>query len=205
MVQTLRQQMTTDARAILSGAELGESATWSDGTDSSRLMVRVVDQGERQQIRRASLFAVPGDIPTVSTGHTFTIWRDGTQLVYRVLYADRTETALRRHVCHEQLTEMFRVIDRKFYKSTTGNDEFARGSTSPVYRGKLVPVDAANVRRSGNRKMRSSFNLYLETVPPLTTDQIVLDSTDRAFRIQSVERPVDRIDLPYLVLQRSDA
>ena len=104
MARTLRQQMGIDARAIVHGAELGEAAQWTDGTNTRRLLVRAIDQGEKQQIRRASVFALASELPTAASGDTFTLWRNSQQIGYRVLYADRAETGLRRHVCHEQLT-----------------------------------------------------------------------------------------------------
>lgn len=223
MTMTLRQQMAHDAVAVLNTEELGERATWSNGTSSQATLVRVVEQGERQTIRRASVFAVHGDrgnqcgdyryplwskivtLSGVAAGDTFTVVRGAVTTVYRVMYLDAAETALQRHICHVQLPSLVTFMDRERFKSLRGADEFIPVTGATQYRAKFVLSDAEHVSRRTQRKMRSTWQVFAESLPTLTTDMILVDADGRGYKIEQVEQPLERIDLPYLMVSRSDA
>lgn len=223
-MRTLRQQMAVDAVQVLDTRELGEVGIWSDGTTTTTTRVRVIEQGERQTVRRASVLALHGDrrracsdfiypssvdpytpLEDVAPGNTFTVTRGGVSTVYRVLYSDHPETALQRHLCHHQLESLVTVVSRERFKTLRGADGFIQSPGDTQYRAKFTVSDAENMTSGGQRRMRTTWQMYMEDLPPLTTDQLIVDENGRAYRIESVERPLERIDLPYLLVSRSDS
>lgn len=207
--------MRVDAAAILSTDELGEFATFQRATETSaqddQIAVRFIPMPERQTIRRAMIYTATQTV-MATTGDLFTINRrdlterySETSWAYRVLFADPPSTGLQRHLCHERLTDVFSVIDRARYKSERGADGFIPETSETTYRGKLVLSDAEHVTQNRQRRMRSDFDLYLEELPPLNTDSLIVDSSGRAYRIGQVEQSIDREDLPYMTLSRIDS
>lgn len=203
-MMTLRQQMDIAAQSVLASHELGESLLWSNGSASRHVCCRVVEQGERQTVRRASLFA-PRAFRSVARGHTFTATREGVSTVYRVLYSDAAETGLQRHICHVRLPDTLQVMSRSRYKSLRGADSFTPTLGDTAYRCKFVVADAEHTQEQRRRLMQSRFYVYVEEVPELTTDIVLLDSNGRAFEVDSFEQSQDRVDLPYFIARRSDA
>lgn len=201
----LREQMAHDACALLNLHELGERAMHvaSGATSGRTVPVRFIAQPERQTIRRAFIWTRAEEL-TAGAGDVFTIRRNEEALVYRVLYADTAETAMRRHICHEQLSDTFRVMAKDRYKAARGADAFAHADVGTEFRGKFVISDAEHETRKNRRVMRVDRELYCEVLPDLTTDMVIVDSDGKGYRIDNVEKPIDRIDLPYITVSRTD-
>lgn len=209
---SLRDQMRIDADAILSTEELGESALvyFADGSQACLITVRFIAQPERQTIKRAFIWTKPRDV-TLVTNDLIAVNRTKVEyetadvdMLYRVMYSDMAETGIQRNICHEQLEGEFRVMDRQQYKTIRGADGFRLEDQGTAFRGKFVLSDATHVSRNNQRRMRSDWQLFVEQLPTLKTDQVIVDSDGRGYRIEDVENPLDRIDLPYLTVSRID-
>ena len=200
----LRQMMKHDAAAFLSLNELGERSTYlaSGAAAANQITVRFIAQPERQTIRRAFIWTRAADI-LPAFGGLFTINRGHDVLRYRLMYSDAAETSLQRHVCHEQITTSVQIVDRERYKTKRGADGWSNSEAATVA-AKVVLEAGEPVRQNNRRRMRGEYNVYFEELPALNTDQVVIDSSGRAYLIRQIERPVDRIDLPYAIVSRID-
>lgn len=203
---SLRDIMAEDACAILNTDELGEQARYVaiGQTRGVTRTVRFIAQPERQTIRRAFIWTRARDI-TGSTGDLFSINRSGSLMTYRLLYSDTAETALQRHICHEQLSDTATICDRLKYKTLRGADGFVQEFTGTTHKAKIVLASAEHTTRSNQRRLRGDYIIYFETLPTLTTDLIIVDSSGRGYRIDQIEKPIDRMDLPFINASRIDA
>jgi hypothetical protein len=206
---SLREQMAIDACAILSTEELGERAIWTRTGSTAGIprTVRLIEQPDRQTVRRAHIWT-PIDTTTVSVGDLFSVKRGQVTTVWRVMYTDPAETAIQRSYCHLQLSEFITLRRRKFIVTQSGS------------RKATPPVEIANVRckwfqssaeqestsEGARRKMAGEFYLFLQEVPEnLASVDTVIRDTGEAYRIDRLEQDLSRVDLPYLILRRSDA
>lgn len=206
---SLRDQMAIDACAILNNEELGERAIWTRAATSASLprSVRLIEQPDRQTVRRAHIWT-PIDTTSVSVGDLFSVKRGQVTTVWRVMYTDPAETAIQRSYCHLQLSEFVTLKRRKFVVTQSGSRRAA------------PPVEIANVRckwfqssaeqestsEGSRRKMAGEFYLMLQEIPEnlASMDTVVRDNGE-AYRIDRLEQDMSRVDLPYLILRRSDA
>jgi hypothetical protein len=201
--------MAIDACAILNTEELGERAIWTRAATSASLprAVRLIEQPDRQTVRRAHIWT-PIDTTSVSDGDLFSVKRGQVTTVWRVMYTDPAETAIQRSYCHLQLSEFVTLKRRKYVVTQTGSRRAA------------PPVEMANVRckwfqssaeqestsEGARRKMAGEFYLMLQEIPEnlASMDTVVRDNGE-AYRIDRLEQDMSRVDLPYLILRRSDA
>jgi hypothetical protein len=201
--------MAIDACAILNTEELGERAIWTRAATSASLprAVRLIEQPDRQTVRRAHIWT-PIDTTSVSDGDLFSVKRGQVTTVWRVMYTDPAETAIQRSYCHLQLSEFVTLKRRKYVVTQTGSRRAA------------PPVEMANVRckwfqssaeqestsEGARRKMAGEFYLMLQEIPEnLASMDTVVRDNDEAYRIDRLEQDMSRVDLPYLILRRSDA
>lgn len=201
----LRQQLAIDACEFFRMDELGEMSKWRRaGTtvDISRA-VRIIEQPERQTIRRAYVWTVR-DTTTVTTGDTFTVTRGRDVMEWRVLYAFQAETAIQRVACHLRLTDTCDVVEARRVKSIRGADSRLAELLSVTYRCKWFDSSAELSESNRRRKMEGEWYCVFETLPELNTDSLLVDSIGRAFRIERMERGFNRDDLPYAICTRAD-
>ena len=201
----LREMMAVDAAVLLNREDLGEQALYQvDGeTQQKKFDVRFIAQPERQTIRRAFIWTAVTKL-TPSTGDLFTISRGADVMTYRVMYSDTAETGIQRHICHEQLQDTVLVVDRDRYKTERGADAWTN-ATPQSYRAKIVHESSEPRTTNNVRRMRGEYRIYFETLPQVTTDQIIVDGNGKAFKINQVDKPIERIDLPYMTCSRLDA
>jgi len=169
--------------------------------------VRLIEQPDRQTVRRAHIWT-PIDTTSVSVGDLFSVKRGQVTTVWRVMYTDPAETAIQRSYCHLQLSEFVTLKRRKYVVTQSGSRRAA------------PPVEMANVRckwfqssaeqestsEGSRRKMAGEFYLMLQEIPEnlASMDTVVRDNGE-AYRIDRLEQDMSRVDLPYLILRRSDA
>lgn len=205
---SLREQFAVDCAAILNTEELGEHATWTRASGGSLpRVVRLIEQPDRQTVRRAHVWT-PIASTTVSVGDLFSVKRGAVTTVWRVMHTDPAETAIQRSYCHQQLSEFVTLKRRRFILAQSGAKR------------KSPPVEVADVRchwfqssaedettsEGARRKMAGEFYLMLESIPEnLASLDTVVRSTGEAYRIDRLEKDLSRVDLPYLILRRSDA
>ncbi len=202
----LRQQLAIDACEFLRLDELGEMSKWRKyGTtsDISRA-VRLIEQPERQTVRRANVWTVR-DTTTVTAGDTFTITRGRDVMTWVVMYGYQAETALQRIACHLRLTDACAVVAHKKVKSIRGSDSLLPAEIENTYRCKWFDSSAEIVESNRRRKIEGEWYCVFETLPELNTDTLLRDSAGRHFRIERMEHGFTRDDLPYAICTRSDA
>lgn len=204
---SLRAQMEIDACAILNTEELGERAIWTRTGSTAGIprSVRLIEQPERQQVRRAHVWT-PVETTTVSAGDLFTIKRGSVTMVWRVLYTDPAETAIQRSYCHLQLSEFitFRrshyVLQRRGVKDP-GPPAETQNVRCQWFQTAAEPEEQSDGRR---RKMAGEWYVVLQSIPALDTTQQVIKDDGTAYRIDRLEQAFSRADLPYLVCRRAD-
>lgn len=201
----LRDQMAADMCQILTTNELGEVATWTPNgtTNAMTRTLMLIEQPERQTIRRAHIWT-QHSITNVSAGDLFRVKRKNVTTTWRVQFTDPAQTGIQRSYCHLQLNDTCVLWDRRFQTSE-------RGASTPQ-----PPTGTTSVRcqwfESGaeidvtqrQRRMQLEKYLLLETLPELTTAQTVEDSSGRFWRVERMEKPFSRSELPYLVCTRVD-
>jgi hypothetical protein len=203
---SLRDQMAVDACAILNTDELGERATWAKSTGSSLpRTVRVIEQPDRQTIRRAHIWTA-AEGTAVSAGDLFTVKRGAVSTVWRVLYSDPAETAMQRHYCHQQLTEFITLRRRRHYTTQAKAKQSAITTEAGSIRAKWFTSAAdIQVKEDGKRRgMETEFYCLIESLLDISAVDTVVDADGKAFRIERLENQFSRIDLPYLICRRSD-
>ncbi len=204
----LREQMAIDACAILNTEELGERAIWTRAATSTTLprSVRLIEQPDRQTIRRAHIWT-PIDTTAVSVGDLFSVKRGQVTTVWRVMYTDPAETAIQRSYCHLQLSEFITLRRRRHVLTQMGARKPAAPTETANIRCKWFQSSAEQESTSegARRKMAGEFYLFLQEVPEnlASVDTVVRDNGE-AYRIDRLEQDLSRVDLPYLILRRSD-
>lgn len=206
---SLREQMAIDACAILNTEELGERAIWTRTGSTAGIprTVRLIEQPDRQTIRRAHIWT-PIATTTVSVGDLFSVKRGQVTTVWRVMYTDPAETAIQRSYCHLQLSEFVTLKRRKWVQTQSG----ARRPAPPVEEASVrckwfqSSAEIETTSENARRRMAGEFYLMLQEIPQnlATMDTIVRD-TGEAYRIERLEQDMSRVDLPYLILRRSDS
>lgn len=206
---SLRDQMAIDACAILNTEELGERATWTRAATSITLprVVRLIEQPDRQTIRRAHIWT-PIDTTAVSVGDLFTVKRGQVTTIWRVMYTDPAETAIQRSYCHLQLSEFITLKRRKWTQTQSG----ARRPAPPTEEGNVrckwfqSSAEIETTSDNARRRMAGEFYLMLQEIPQnLATMDTIVKDTGEAYRIERLEQDMSRVDLPYLILRRSDS
>jgi hypothetical protein len=202
---SLRDQMAVDACAILNTDELGERASWTPYSQTSGITrtVRLIEQPERQTIRRAHVWTQHNGTSTTQ-GDTFRVKRGNVTTTWRVLYTDPAETALQRSYCHLQLSDTLTVVRKPKYKRASGADVSAPEPSGTSYRCHWFQSSAEVEIDNRRRVMAGEWYCLLETVPDLDTDLGILDSSGNAWRVERLDRGFSRVDLPYLVCFRAD-
>ncbi len=203
---SLREQMAVDACAILNTDELGEQALWTPYGQTSGLnrTVRLIEQPDLQTIRRAYIWTIQNGTAT-RQGDLFRVKRGNITSTWRVLYTDPAETALQRSHCHLQLTDTIKVTPRAKYKRASGADVLVQSGTTTSYRCQWFQSSAEIDVDNKRRMMQGEWYCVVEDVPELDTDLTITDSSNRAFRVERLEKGFNRDELPYLICSRSDA
>jgi hypothetical protein len=124
------------------------------------------------------------------------------------MYTDPAETAIQRSYCHLQLSEFVTLKRRKWVQTQSGARRPAPPAEEANVRCKWFQSSAEIETTSDNarRRMAGEFYLMLQEIPQnlATMDTIVRD-TGEAYRIERLEQDMSRVDLPYLILRRSDS
>jgi len=202
----LRAQMAEDACAILNTDELGEQVTWTDSAGSQlQRAVRVIEQAERQTIRRAHIWT-PRATTTTSAGDTFRLRRGVDVTTWVILYSDPAETGLQRHYCFEQLPQTVTLSRRKPQGTRAGQRRFVTGTTQASVRAKWFQSSAeiTATEDGRRRRMAGEFYLVLQSIPENLAAMDLVQSGGRSYRIERLEQGFTKADLPYLILERSD-
>lgn len=201
----LRDQMAIDACAYLNTDELGERATWTKygTTNAIQRTVRLIEQGDIQTIRRAHIWTEHKGT-TATQGDTFRVKRGAVTTTWRVMYTDPAETALQRSYCHLQLTDTMSVVNKWRVRKPSGADSHLPQEVGTSYRCQWFDNSAEMVVENRKRLLQGEWYCMLEVVPDLKTDLTLLDSDGRPFRVERLERPFNRQELPYLICTRSD-
>lgn len=202
---SLREQMAVDACAILNTDELGEQALWTPYGQTSGLQrpVRLIEQPDAQLIRRAHVWTIQKGTATTQ-GDLFRVKRGTITSTWRVMFTDPAETALQRSYCHLQLTDTMTVTHKYRFKKNSGATGAIPEDVTSTYRCKWFDSSAEMVDDNRRRSLQSEWYCILETVPDLRTDLTITDSAGRPFRVERLEKPFNRVELPYLVCSRSD-
>ena len=204
---SLREQFAVDCAAILNTDELGEHATWTRSSGGSLpRVVRLIEQPDRQTVRRAHVWT-PINSTTVSVGDLFSVKRGAVTTVWRVMYTDPAETAIQRSYCHQQLSEFVTLKRRKYIVAQSG----ARKTTPPVETADIrckwfqSSAELETTSDGTRRKMAGEFYLMLQDIPEnLAAYDTVIRDNGEAYRVERLEQDLSRVDLPYLILRRSD-
>ena len=204
---SLREQFAVDCAAILNTDELGEHATWTRSSGGSLpRVVRLIEQPDRQTVRRAHVWT-PINSTTVSVGDLFSVKRGAVTTVWRVMYTDPAETAIQRSYCHQQLSEFVTLKRRKYIVAQSG----ARKTTPPVETADIrckwfqSSAEMETTSDGARRKMAGEFYLMLQDIPEnLAAYDTVIRDNGEAYRVERLEQDLSRVDLPYLILRRSD-
>lgn len=201
----LREQHEIDACAFLQTDELGERATWTPYGQTSGIPrnVRLIEQQDLQTVRRAHVWTIRSTTSTTQ-GDLFRVKRGTVTTTWRVLYTDPAETALQRSYCHLQLTDTLTAVRNWRIRKPSGSTSMLPQDVATAYRCEWFESSAEVAVDNKRRSLQGEWYCLLETIPDLTTDLILVDSNDRTFRVDRLERPYNRTELPYLICTRSD-
>lgn len=177
--------------------------TRNAATSGVRKAVRLIEQPERQTVRRANIWTCHATT-TVSAGDTFRITRGQVITTWRVMYTDPAETALQRSYCHLQLSDTCSIQRRSKAKQASGSAELNPSSVTSSVRCQWVESSAEIDVQAQRRKLASEFYLVVQTVPDISVFDTIKDSSGRDYRVERIEHPFNRVDLPYLICSRSD-
>lgn len=204
---SLRDQFALDCAAILNTDELGENATWTKASGGSlSRCIRVIEQPDRQTIRRAHVWT-PAATTSVSVGDLFTVKRGAVTTVWRVMYTDPAETALRRSYCHQQLSDTLTLRKRRSVQTESMAERASVDSQTSGIRCRWFTSSAEiETSQSGRRRgIVGEFYVMLQELQDVNVSDTVIDSEGLAYRVERVENQFNRVDLPYLVVRRCDA
>ena len=201
---SLRDQMAIDACAILSTEDLGERVDWTSGATTLPRTVRVIEQAERQTVRRAHIWT-PIATTAVSVGDTFRLKRGSAVSTWVVLYSDPAETGIQRHYCHEQLTTLVTLTRHRLAGSRSGTRKSVAKTTEQL-RAKWFQSSAEIETTEGGRRRRMSgeFYLILQSFPQNLNAADTITDQGRHYRVERIDQDFSREDLPYAILSRSD-
>jgi len=202
---TLREQMAMHACAILNTEHFGERALWTPygQTAGSQRYVRLIEQPDAQQVRRAHVWTEHKGTAT-SQGDTFRVKRGTITSTWRVLFTDPAESALQRSYCHLQLSDTLKVTHKYRIQKRSGSTSSLPEEVSTSYRCQWFESSAEVVEDNRRRALQGEWYCLLETVPDLRTDMLLTDSAGRPFRVERLEKAFNLVELPYLICTRSD-
>jgi hypothetical protein len=204
---SLREQFALDCAAILNTDELGENATWTRTTGATLpRCVRLIEQPDRQTVRRAHVWT-PIASTVVSVGDLFTVKRGAITTTWRVMYTDPAETAIQRSYCHQQLSELVTLRKRRTANTESKAERATIDSQTAGIRCKWFQSSAEIESSQGGRRrgIVGEFYLMLQELTDVNVSDTIVDADGLAYRIERIENQFNRVDLPYLILKRSDA
>jgi hypothetical protein len=201
----LREQMAIDACAHLDPNELAERATWTPygNTYGMPRTVRLIEQQDLQTVRRAHIWTIR-DGTSTTQGDLFRIKRGTVTTTWRVMYSDPAETAMQRSYCHLQLTDTLTAVRGWRIRKNSGATSALPQEVATAYKCHWFQSSAEPTVENRKRTLQGEWYCLLETVPDMTTDITLFDSSDYAVIVDMLERPFNRKELSYLVCTRSD-
>lgn len=203
---SLRDQFAEDVCAILNTDELGEQAAW---TNSANVViprtVRLIEQPERQTIRRAHIWT-PASTTQVTAGDTFRVKRGNVTTTWVVMFTDPAETALQRSYCHLQLSEFVALKQRR---TATGpakaERQFVDAEVAQIRAKWFLSSAEISATQSGKRRaMAGEYYCILQSLRDVNVADTVTNADGENYRIDRVENQFNRVDLPYLICTRCD-
>ena len=203
---SLRDQFAEDVCAILNTDELGEQAAW---TNSANVViprtVRLIEQPERQTIRRAHIWT-PASTTQVTAGDTFRVKRGNVTTTWVVMFTDPAETALQRSYCHLQLTEFVTLKQRR---TATGparaERQFVDSEVAQIRAKWFLSSAEISATQSGKRRaMAGEYYCILQSLRDVNVADTITNADGENYRIDRVENQFNRVDLPYLICSRCD-
>ena len=203
---SLRDQFAEDVCAILNTDELGEQAAW---TNSANVViprtVRLIEQPERQTIRRAHIWT-PAGTTQLTAGDTFRVKRGNVTTTWVVMFTDPAETALQRSYCHLQLTEFVALKQRRTASGPAKAERQFVDSEVAQIRAKwfLSSAEISATQAGKRRAMVGEYYCIIQSLRDVNVADTVTNADGEAYRIERVENQFNRVDLPYLICSRCD-
>ena len=203
---SLRDQFAEDVCAILNTDELGEQAAW---TNSANVViprtVRLIEQPERQTIRRAHIWT-PAGTTQLTAGDTFRVKRGNVTTTWVVMFTDPAETALQRSYCHLQLTEFVALKQRRTASGPAKAERQFVDSEVAQIRAKwfLSSAEISATQAGKRRAMVGEYYCILQSLRDVNVADTVTNADGEAYRIERSENQFNRVDLPYLICSRCD-
>jgi len=203
---SLRDHFAEDVCAIMNTDELGEQAAW---TNSANVViprtVRLIEQPERQTIRRAHIWT-PASTTQVTAGDTFRVKRGNVTTTWVVMFTDPAETALQRSYCHLQLTEFVLLKQRRTATGPAKAERQFVDSEVAQIRAKwfLSSAEISATQAGKRRAMVGEYYCILQSLRDVNVADTVTNADGEAYRIERLENQFNRVDLPYLICSRCD-